>query len=61
MPSNTWDILHFSVEDAKAYFAGDRRKQIQIPASLQRTALGEKPDNRELVWEFVMQRLILTV
>jgi hypothetical protein len=37
------------VEDAKAYFAGDRRKQIQIPASLQRTALGEKPDNRELV------------
>jgi hypothetical protein len=46
------------VEGAKAYFAGNRR--IQIPASLQQTALGEKLDKKELVREFVMQRLCLS-
>jgi hypothetical protein len=46
------------VEGAKAYFAANRR--IQIPASLQRTALGEKLDRRELVREFVTQRLRLS-
>ena len=46
------------MEGAKAYFAANRR--IQIPASLQRTALGEKLDRRELVREFVTQRLRLS-
>jgi P4 family phage/plasmid primase-like protien len=51
-------FLRFWVEGAKAYFAANRR--IQIPASLQRTALGEKLDRRELVREFVTQRLRLS-
>ena len=46
------------MEGAKAYFAANRR--IQIPASLQRTALGEKLERRELVREFVTQRLRLS-
>jgi len=49
-------FLRFWVEGAKAYFAAKRR----IPASLQRTALGEKLDRRELVREFVTQRLRLS-
>ena len=50
-------FLRFWVEGAKAYFAANRL--IQIPASLQRTALGERQDRRELVREFVTQRLRL--
>ena len=55
---HTKAFLRFWVEGAKAYFAANRR--IQIPASLQRTALGEKLDRRELVREFVTQRLRLS-
>lgn len=51
-------LLRFCVEGAKAYFAANRR--IQIPASLQRTTLGEKLDRRALVREFVTQRLRLS-
>jgi hypothetical protein len=51
-------FLCFWVEGAKAYFAANRR--IQIPGSLQQTALGEKLDRKELVLEFVTQRLRLS-